>query len=670
MNVSGIFSNFQKGVSMNDRKQIWCALFLGLVVCTASAGDVQKYGVTFEATANGVSNDFAYAIGDYIDNSQYGEGNTYRGMADGEPLGWFSGYAEDDESRIIERTDAIGGQALQLNTDASTLTNRLEKSVADAITAAILSNGVAYVEGEVLFVPSDTLDTGIEGGHGVADSVRSTRFASAGFVESWSYWLPPNPTCMRFSSSTSHLLALYAYFDEDAGSPTNLVVFHGVMDANGGITYTNEVFSSVTIDKSIYTKLRVEIRQFEDPLNPGVNYTAFSVKVGEDMLLSSPTALDARFGGTDSGNWFMTVEDRNLTATRLLSSILFKGTGEIDNIKVGVVDGATPLPFDPVPEDPPDPVPDSDLDYNRCHDGVPYDVTVAPYGWQRVDGSNYLARTPNGGTWKASGVGLGTTQRNTGGALGTSIGMDYPTVYFQNLPLSATPFIQSPKLVGGVGTIDFRSMLIGETIQTSEVTLQVTYTDNDPDENDWIDVCCFGYGTQNGYGFYRINHVVLNDYDITYVRILRTGYNFYSISVSSGRLAIDNICITKPAADVGIVEKLRNPGYPAADQGVRMRCAVTNRVETTPATNRHVSVKYQYVARETAMPVSSATAWSSSDMAYMGKDDDGLDWYEGTIPAQKVGYVWYYYQVDYDGYNYGENPLNRLVRVAQPGLLG
>ncbi|MBQ2058671.1 MAG: hypothetical protein II488_02765, partial [Firmicutes bacterium] len=80
---------------------------------------------------------------------------------------------------------------------------------------------------------------------------------------------------------------------------------------------------------------------------------------------------------------------------------------------------------------------------------------------------------------------------------------------------------------------------------------------------------------------------------------------------------------------------------------ILMRCAVTNVCEETPAINRRVSVKYKYIARETDDPSLSAAPWLSADMAYMGKED-GLDWYEGTIPTQKVGYVWYYYQVDYD----------------------
>ncbi len=293
-------------------------------------------------------------------------------------------------------------------------------------------------------------------------------------------------------------------------------------------------------------------------------------------------------------------------------------------------------------------------DYNRYHDGIL--VANSTYGWQQISGSNYVAQTPNGSQWKANGVGIGTTQRNTGGAINTAIGMAYPTLYFQNVQLSDEPYIRSPKLVGGVGTIDFRTILLG-SIESSEVTLQIAYTDGEPEENEWITKSIYKYGEKNGNVFSRICHEVLNDYSVTYIRILRTEPNIRGtdpltghLDISSGRLAVDNICITKPAADVGIIEKLKNPGYPSADQNILMRCAVTNVCEETPAINRRVSVKYQYVARDTYAPVASAYAWSSADMAYMGKDDNGLDWYEGTIPTQRVGYVWYYYQVDYDGY--------------------
>ena len=311
-------------------------------------------------------------------------------------------------------------------------------------------------------------------------------------------------------------------------------------------------------------------------------------------------------------------------------------------------------------------------DYNRYHDGVQYNATTAPYGWQQVSGSNYVAQAPNGTQWKASGVAIATGSRNFNGA-SLDAPSDFPSLYFYNLPLSENPHIRSPKIFGGVGTIDIRTKLAVTTITESEITLQVAYTDDEPTENDWNTIKVYKFGTRNGNVFSQICHEVLNDYGITYIRIVRTQPNIDGRNpldgnwvLTNGRLAIDNICITKPAADVGIIEKLKNPGYPSADQDILMRCAVTNVCEDTPAVNRRVSVKYQHVARDTASPVASAYAWLSADMTYMGKDANGLDWYEGTIPTQKVGYVWYYYQVDYDGYHYGDNPLTGASESISP----
>ena len=308
-------------------------------------------------------------------------------------------------------------------------------------------------------------------------------------------------------------------------------------------------------------------------------------------------------------------------------------------------------------------------DYNRYHDGI--QVANSQYGWQQVSGSNYVAKTPNGRQWKAMGIdSIGKTQHAGGNFIDNHIGMAYPVICFENLPLSSIPNIMSPKIDGGVGTIDFRAKLIGKKEITSEITLQVAYTNEEPCANDWKDVAVYKFGGQDGDykggGFSQVCHVVLNDYAITYVRLLRTGKNMYSEDLSFGRLAVDNICITKPAADVGIIEKLKNPGYPAADQNILMRCAVTNVCEETPAINRRVSVKYQYVARDTYSSDPSPALWSSADMAYKGKDAHGLDWYEGMIPTQRVGYVWYYYQVDYDGYHYGDNPLSGSSESISP----
>ncbi len=279
------------------------ALSLSLIVASASAAtttydDVQKYGAMFETTVNapvGAFNDYNYEVGSNV--TAYADATT--------GVGWFSGDAESDESKIIERTDAAGGQALQLNTDASTLTNKFASGVATDLNDGIAANG-AYFETEVKFVPSDTLDAGIEGG---ADA---TKFA------------------------------IYAYANEEVEPPvTNLVVFHGVMNAAGVITYTNEVFSSVNIDANEYASLRIEMKQLEDPENVGDIYNVFSVSINGAAALTSDLALDKLFDANASGTFFLTVENRGNDDNALVSSLNFKGTGEIDNIKAGVIEGTT-----------------------------------------------------------------------------------------------------------------------------------------------------------------------------------------------------------------------------------------------------------------------------------------------------------------------------------------
>ena len=279
------------------------ALSLSLIVGSALASsttyqDDQKYGATFENTAVATQNDFAYTVGDGITNVKY---RVVSGVD--EPYGWLSGDPEQDESKIIARTDAAGGQALQLNTDASTLTNKFDETLAGQLNTGIADAG-AFFETEVKFVPSDTLDAGITGGQD------ATKFA------------------------------IYAYVNENVEpNTTNLVVFHAYQDYEdesladkGYIGYTNEVFD-VDIDASVYTMLRVEMKKVTSS-GSGTTYNVFSVKVGNETLTS-----DLAF---DGDSWFLTVEDTegNLNNANV-SSLNFKGTGEIDNIKAGVIESTT-----------------------------------------------------------------------------------------------------------------------------------------------------------------------------------------------------------------------------------------------------------------------------------------------------------------------------------------
>jgi hypothetical protein len=275
------------------------SLIVGSAMATTTVTDVQKYGATFESTVNttaGQLNDFAYEEGTNV---------TKYAVTGGDPRGWFG--AAEDESKIIA---ANGGQALQLNTDAATLTNKLATTIAADINDNGIAAAGAYIETEAKFVASDTLDAGVVGG------TDDTKFA------------------------------IYAYADENA-SPctTNLVVYHAYYDGNGEIAYTNEIFDTL-VDCDVYTKLRVEMKQMKNPSRQNVN--VFSVKVGNSAALASENALDAYLDEElNEGIWFLTVEDQlGGNATKQLATINFKGTGEVDNLAVGIIQETTTYAID------------------------------------------------------------------------------------------------------------------------------------------------------------------------------------------------------------------------------------------------------------------------------------------------------------------------------------
>ena len=223
------------------------ALSLSLIVGRAWAADTQTYGVTFEPLVgeSTVENDH-----NYTNNMSIADTTLHSGSGD-EAFGWLA--AADDESKIIERIAEGSTQALQLNTDANTLTNKFKSDIASGLNTAIAGDG-AFFETEVKFVASDTLDAGITGGQD------ATKFA------------------------------IYAYVNENVEpNTTNIVVFHAYQDfndetlaGNDYIGYTNEEFA-VSIDTDVYTKLRIEMKQARDE-GADKNRNVFSVKIGNDTL--------------------------------------------------------------------------------------------------------------------------------------------------------------------------------------------------------------------------------------------------------------------------------------------------------------------------------------------------------------------------------------------------
>ncbi len=348
---------------MNKQLRKWLlATAVAVLACDVLATEVQLYGATFENTASDTSgslNDFAYQLGDYIiTNNYYANNNFYNSVIDGERYGWlcpmyvsyfddndeyvyYYDYDRDDEceeSRIIPRTDAAVGQALQLNTDALNLIHRFKPETATAIETAVADGDVAYYEVDVKFIGSDTRDSGIRGG------------------------------------TDDAMLAIYAYYDEYEWGwpcPTNLVVYHACLGQgdpwepyNDGIGYTNEVFA-VSIDPEAYTKIRVEMRQIDIG---GTMYHRFSVSVNGTILTSASAYQEGcwfltteaiasaterkTFHGKSADNIFRGRDVVNVMRTRQATRIVlrgfhsmnFKGEGEIDNVNIGVVKQTDPIP--------------------------------------------------------------------------------------------------------------------------------------------------------------------------------------------------------------------------------------------------------------------------------------------------------------------------------------
>lgn len=247
------------------------AMTAAFAVGSALATEEQIYGATFENTANGNYNDYGYTVGDSITNSAYYQGG----------VGWKAGSA-DDASQIISGGAATGTQALKLQTEGGTLTNVFSSTVMNKINAARETENTKVVfEAQVKFVASDNLDCGVN---------------------------PAEDQDAKF--------ALYAYAP-DGGSTTNLVIFH----KDGSGTVTNDVITGITINTEEYTPIVVNYFTY-------AGNSLFSVKAG-DVQATSDSAYDFEDG--DGAIWFFTLND---SLHSDISSLCFKGTGEVDDISI------------------------------------------------------------------------------------------------------------------------------------------------------------------------------------------------------------------------------------------------------------------------------------------------------------------------------------------------
>ncbi len=310
------------------------------------------------------------------------------------------------------------------------------------------------------------------------------------------------------------------------------------------------------------------------------------------------------------------------------------------------------------------------LSYDRWHDNR-FQSTLFnnatylknTYGWTQDGGtmsSNMYANTPNGGQWKASGIAWAysdnwanhkpklTTGTTATGMTDSGNNIKYPILYFMNLGSESessdpNPFIRSPRLYGGVGAISFGLINI-EGSSNKIVIEKSTVKEGEPVESNWVYVKSYDL-TQGQKG---IITVVIEDPDATFVRIKRTKKRM-GYSLTGGRIVIDNIKISRPAADVVMEEKLHNPGYPSVNTPTIVRCAVKSKDNFTPAYDRNVSVFYKYASTN---QISITSGWSTTNMV-LEKVDGQYEIYRGEIPASastRTGYMHYYFECKFDGH--------------------
>ena len=257
--------------------------------------------------------------------------------------------------------------------------------------------------------------------------------------------------------------------------------------------------------------------------------------------------------------------------------------------------------------------------------------------------TNFYYDLGDGRRWTASGVFIGKYPvfLPPGGTI--------PSCVMQNWPNESKVNVTSPHFDGGVGTIYFSSKMHAKGANGA-IAVQKAYVD-EPTEDEWETCATFEYNrTMRDEDLTcHAEPIVLNDYNVKRIRILRSQANDYSTMKSAGYILLDNIAISRPPARVEMEELLRNPGYPSRDQFTKMRVKVTDVNPSAPTLNRRVQVWYKWTYAKTDYP--SPAGWQHVDMTPVGDDI-----YEGTIATQKVGFINYYYKCNFDGYYYQRDP--------------
>jgi hypothetical protein len=303
--------------------------------------------------------------------------------------------------------------------------------------------------------------------------------------------------------------------------------------------------------------------------------------------------------------------------------------------------------------------------------GVTNSITSQPIGYTLTDALDASRFTDfRAGTWTPNDA----TQTNYAYQVGVATSTwwvaemgKYPVTNGAALPpgsvspafgmrAQANAYLQSPCLTNGVGTIYFTSVM-GETNRGGQVAVQ--YTTNSVPGN-WQTATTLVYAASSGYRATNSAPVTINNSAVRYVRFVRQD----SIAgLDVGLIYFDNIYLSPPPTQVTITESLYNPGYPASNQAVTVRCRVADVDAGNPSTNRLVQVRYRWNT--------NSGAWTTNTMVLT----NGV--YESTIPQFGAGTNYYYFTCDYDGYFYthdpdgaGPLPPYQEVSAVNPAYLG
>lgn len=191
-----------------------------------------------------------------------------------------------DESKVAGDSS---NKYLDLKTEGSTLERTLDQAstLNTALSGGTLTvDNPAVFSADVKFVPSDSLVSGLPEG------TDDTKFA------------------------------IYAYA-ADGGNTTNLVVYHASM-VGQNLVYTNDIIASATVDPDKFTTVTVKMFADGDIAEDTLFFT-----VDFDGVSVSPTLAD----GDGEPTWFRAV-NRPTAANCAFSTICFKGTGAVDDLKV------------------------------------------------------------------------------------------------------------------------------------------------------------------------------------------------------------------------------------------------------------------------------------------------------------------------------------------------